>query len=96
MKPFTWDPRKNQKLIEERGISFEMILWSIQSGGLLEIIEHPNPKKYPGQKIMVVRAMDYVFLVPFEETGDEVKLKTIIPSRKAVRDHMQKRGEHEK
>ena len=31
---------------------------------------------------------DYVFLVPFIETGDEIFLKTIIPSRKATRQYL--------
>jgi hypothetical protein len=48
MKRFEWDSRKNEKLIQERGISFEAVLWSIQSGGLLDLLEHKNPKKYPG------------------------------------------------
>ena len=95
MKLFTWDPQKNEKLIQERGISFESILWSIRSGGLLEIAEHTNPKKYPGQKMFVVRAMDYVFLVPFEESASEIKLKTIIPSRKALRKYLVKGDDHE-
>jgi uncharacterized DUF497 family protein len=90
MKRFEWDSRKNEKLIQERGLSFETILWSIQFGGLLDIVEHSNPKKYPGQKIFVVHALDYVFLVPFEESEEVIKLKTIIPSRKAVQKYLKK------
>lgn len=92
MAAFSWDPHKNEKLIRERGISFEAILGSIQTGGLLDILEHPNPRKYPGQKIMVVQAYDYVFLVPFEEKEEDTWLITIIPSRKAAQRYL-KRGE---
>lgn len=92
MAAFSWDPHKNEKLIRERGISFEAILGSIQAGGLLDILEHPNPRKYPGQKIMVVQAYDYVFLVPFEEKEEDIRLITIIPSRKAAQRYL-KRGE---
>ena len=55
---------------------------------MLEVLVHPDQKKYPGQKIFVIKAMEYVFLVPFEETDQEIRLKTIIPSRKAVRKYM--------
>ncbi len=89
---FSWDPLKNEKLIRERNISFEAILWSVQSGGLLDVLVHPNPSKYPGQKVMVVKAFEYVFLVPFEEKGDGIRLITVIPSRKAAQKYL-KRGE---
>ena len=32
---------------------------------LLDILEHPNPNRYPGQRIFVVRREDYVYLAPF-------------------------------
>ena len=41
-KPIYWDAEKNRKLIEERGISFEEIIFSLQNGGLLDDTEHPN------------------------------------------------------
>ncbi|HJT23312.1 MAG TPA: toxin [bacterium] len=92
MAAFSWNPHKNEKLIRERGISFEAILTSIQSGGLLDVTEHPNPRKYPGQKVFVIQAYDYVFLIPFEEKEEAIRLITIIPSRKAARQYL-KRGE---
>jgi uncharacterized DUF497 family protein len=92
MPTFSWDAHKNEKLIRERAVSFEAIVWSVQSGGLLEILDHPNAQRYPGQRIFVVQAKDYVYLVPFEEKGEDIRLITIIPSRKAFRKH-QKRGE---
>jgi uncharacterized DUF497 family protein len=96
MASFSWDPQKNGKLIQERGVSFEAILWSIQSGGLLDIVAHPNTGKYPRQKVFVARAFEYVYLVPFEERADGIRLVTIIPSRKAARKYL-KRGEpHER
>ncbi len=95
MAAFSWDPLKNEKLIRERGISFEGILESVQSGGLLDVIEHPNPRKYPGQKILVVQAYGYVFLVPFEEREGEIRLITAIPSRKAAQRYLKRGGENE-
>lgn len=54
-------------------------------GGLLDIIEHPNTKKYPNQRIFIVDIDDYAYLVPFVETEERVFLKTIIPSRKMTK-----------
>lgn len=85
MKNFVWDNEKNLKLIKERKISFEEIIYRLQSDGLLDIIEHHNPKKYGGQKFFVVELNKYCYLVPFIETTTEYILKTIYPSRKATK-----------
>ena len=90
MKPFRWSPEKNDKLVRERGISFEDITVAVQSDGLLEVVSHPNLSKYPSQSIMVVSKSGYVFLVPFVEESDHFFLKTIVPSRKATRDFLGK------
>ena len=86
MKPFRWAPDKNAMLEEDRGVSFEEITVAIEAGGLLEIVPHPHPGKYPRQKIMVVEFAGYAYLVPFVEEDDHFFLKTVIPSRKATRD----------
>jgi hypothetical protein len=88
VKAFRWHDAKNERLKRQRGVSFEAVVLSIAGGGLLDILEHPNPAKYPDQKIFVVRIDEYAYLVPFVETADEVFLKTIIPSRKATRAYL--------
>ena len=88
MRYFTWDGEKNEKLRAERGISFEEILFHIERGDLLDVLEHPNRAKYRGQRILVVRVGDYVYLVPFTEAESEVSLITIIPSRRATRKYL--------
>jgi uncharacterized DUF497 family protein len=90
MKPFRWSPDKNELLKQERGVCFEDITVAVEAGGLLEIVPHQNPAKYPRQKIMVVEVAGYAFLVPFIEEEDHFFLKTIIPSRKATRDFIAK------
>jgi uncharacterized DUF497 family protein len=92
MKPFRWSPEKNEAVKTERGVSFENIVVSIEAGGLLDILVHPNPAKYPRQRILVVACDNYVYLVPFVEEKDYFFLKTLIPSRKATRDYLN-RGE---
>lgn len=88
MKPFRWNSEKNEALVDERGISFESIVVAIESGGLLDIVAHPNPSKYPRQRILVVSCDQYVYLVPFVEEEGYFFLKTVIPSRKATRDYL--------
>jgi hypothetical protein len=65
---------------------------AIEAGGLLDILEHPNQNKYPGQRILVVAYGNYAYLTPFVEEQDYFFLKTVIPSRKATRDYLN-RGE---
>ena len=88
---FSWSAEKNKKLREERGISFEEIVFHIESGDLLAVLDHPNQKRYPGQRLLVVAVGNYAWLVPAVESGREIFLKTIIPSRKATREYL--RGE---
>jgi uncharacterized DUF497 family protein len=88
MKPFRWNAEKNETLASERGISFEGIVVAIESGGLLDVMAHPNQSKYPRQRVLVVSCDNYVYLVPFVEEEDYFFLKTVIPSRKATRDYL--------
>jgi hypothetical protein len=88
VKYFDWDDAKNAKLRAERGIGVEDIVFHIERGDLLDIPEHPNPDRYAGQRIFVVRREDYVYLVPFVEDEHTVFLKTIIPSWKATKQYL--------
>lgn len=88
MKDHNWSNTKNLSLIEERGVSFEDVIVAIETGGLLDVQTHPNQDKYLGQSIYFVRINEYVYLVPYVETEDEIFLKTIIPSRKATKKYL--------
>lgn len=94
MKPFRWNPTKGDVLRAERDISFEAIVVAIESGGLLDIITHPNPAEYPRQQILVVGHEGYAYLVPYVEEETYLFLKTIIPSRKATRDYLNRGESH--
>ena len=64
---------------------------AIERGGLVDVLEHPNQERYPGQMIYVVNMDQYLYLVPFATAGDGTRfLKTIIPSRKATRDYQRR------
>ena len=90
MKPFRWNHNKNEALKIERSISFEEIVLAIEADGLLDELRHPNTDKYPNQFVLVVALDDYAYLVPYVEEEEYYFLKTIIPSRKATRDYLQK------
>ncbi len=85
---FSWSEEKNEELVRERGISFEDVVFHIERGDILDLLEHPNKSRYPGQRIFVVAIEGYAYLVPFVESEDVVFLKTIIPSRKATKRYL--------
>ncbi|MBN8440319.1 MAG: toxin [Thauera sp.] len=92
MKPFRWSQEKNEILRADRGLSFENVVVAIESGGLLDILVHPNQAKYPRQKVLIVGCDNYVYLVPLVEEEDHFFLKTVIPSRNATRDYLNQGG----
>jgi len=84
MKVFQWNNEKNEWLKEIRGVSFEQVVILMEREDILEIVDHPNRDKFPGQKIATVWMNDYAYLVPYLQEGEVILLKTIIPSRKAT------------
>ena len=84
MKSINWNTKKSLILKEHRGICFEDIVFYIEKGNDLDDYLHPNQKKYPAQRIMVIGIDNYAYIVPYVEDDDEIFLKTIIPSRKAT------------
>ena len=89
---FDWSTEKNQQLVEQRRMSFERIVSGIEQGNLVDVLEHPNQDRYPGQLIYVLDIDEYIYLVPFVMQADGTRfLKTIIPSRKATRDYRRRR-----
>lgn len=87
-KVFNWNDEKNQQLINDRGVSFEDVIFYIQKGQLLDDLCHPNQKKYPNQRFFVVEIDSYAYLVPYIENDEEIFMKTIIPSRKATKQYI--------
>lgn len=92
MGKIRWDLSKNQKLKTERGISFEEILVCIENHQVLAIIQNPN-KKYKRQKVFIIGLNNYIYYVPFIEEGEDMFLKTIIPSRKLTKEYLNQGGD---
>jgi hypothetical protein len=95
VKYFAWDDARNAKLRKERGIGFEDVVFHIEGGDLLDILEHPNPERFAVRRIFVVQRDNYVYLVPFVDDEHTVLLKTIIPSRKATKEYLGEESDHE-
>ena len=89
MVQYDWNNDKNCELKRIRNVCFEQVVLHIAQGDLLDILEHANKARYPNQKVLVVKMIDYVYAVPFVEDGDIRFLKTIIPSRKLTRDYLE-------
>ncbi len=93
---YEYSAKKNLKLLRERGVCFEDVISVLDEEGPLSVIDHPNPKKYPGQKIYLVELDNYIYLVTFERKGNKAILKTIYPSRKMTRLYKkQEENDHE-
>ena len=82
---FEWNVEKNELLRSERGLSFDMVVKAINSGGLLNDGPHPDAIRYPHQQMYVVLIDGYVCMVPYVRSGDRVFLKTIFRNRKINR-----------
>jgi len=88
MKYFDWNDEKNEMLKKVRGISFEQVELAIASGDLVDRMKHPNPAKYPNQKVFLVKIEDYINSVPYVEDNERIFFKTIIPSSKATKKYL--------
>ncbi len=88
MKYYDWDEEKNELLKRIRGVSFEQVVLAIEIGDLVDRLKHPNPARYPNQKVFLVKIEDYIYSVPYIEENDKIFLKTIIPNRKATKKYL--------
>jgi hypothetical protein len=71
------------------------VVFHIERGDVLDVLEHPSPERYAGHRIFLVRRDEYVYLVPFVEDDETVFLKTIIPSRKATKQYLGEESDDE-
>ena len=85
---YDWNPDKNEWLKKYRNVSFEQIIFHLSRGDVWMIADHPDQKKYAGQRIYFVVVENYVYLVPHIIEKDCIFLKTIIPSRKATKNYL--------
>ncbi len=80
-----WNEDKNELLMRERGLSFEMVVEALAKGDLLADTPHPDALKYSHQRLLFVIIGDYVCVAPYVLDGNIRFLKTLYRSRKANR-----------
>jgi uncharacterized DUF497 family protein len=91
---FNWNSDKNQKLLEERDICFEDVIVAINLGNLLSVRKNSS-ENHQLQDVMIVEIDEYVYYVPFVKNENEYFLKTIIPSRKLIKEFLGRGGKNE-
>ena len=77
---YEWDPDKDKEIQEKHGISFDEIINLIGRGFLWKILVNPSPK-YKGQKIYLVRKINSIYMVPFENHSGKCHLITAFYSK---------------
>jgi predicted DNA binding CopG/RHH family protein len=84
VKSLDWNDLKNELLKAGRSVCFEDVQTAIDEQRVLDDIPHPNRKKYPRQRILIVNINNYEYLVPYVEDETKIFLKTMIPNHKAT------------
>jgi uncharacterized DUF497 family protein len=75
-----WDKAKNQKLISDRGISFEDVAELVLKNEILDVLKNPVRQ---GQFYFILMIKGYTHIAPFVISEDgSIILKTVFPSRK--------------
>ena len=87
-----WNEGKAEALRERYGVSFEDAASQIERGDAISVPHH-NRERYPNQRIFIVAIRNYAYVVPYVEDENGVFLKTMYPSRKALRDYLQPTGD---
>ena len=90
MRYLDWDVAKNTQLRLEREVCFEDVVMAIADDRVLDDFLHPNQKRYPNQRMLVIEISHYAYIVPYVEDEDKIFFKTIIPSRKATKKYIMK------
>lgn len=84
-KPFEWSEEKDAWLRSERAVGFADVVSAIGAGNLLDVCEHASGSQRRHQRLLVVLIHGYAYVVPYVESPECHFLKTVIPSRRAMR-----------
>jgi len=91
-----YNQEKKLILKEIRGICFEDVVQAIEKKKILDNLEHKNKKKYPNQKILVIKIKNYVYAVPYmiDKKRKTIFLKTVYPSRALTKKYLKSNKKH--
>ena len=85
-KKFAWDDEKNEWLKKNRDLSFEEVVVEI-GRNLLDVRENKS-KKHQDQKVFILLIDNYTWVVPFEESENEIRLVTAFPDRRLLKEFL--------
>lgn len=88
VKYLDWDDEKNDWLIKNRGISFEMCVALIESNQIVAIVSNKHPRTH--QQKFLLNIDGYIYVVPFVVDDTKIYLKTIYPSRTETKKYLPK------
>lgn len=88
-----YNKEKGFVLKSTRGIDFEDIIEAIDKNQVLDNIDHFNRKKYPNQKILIVKINNYIYAVPYviDKKKKVAFLKTIYPNRNLTKKYLKRK-----
>lgn len=80
---------KNLILQETRGLCFDDVIKTIENNKVLDYLKN---KKYPNQKILVIKIRNYIYAVPYivNKKKKTIFLKTVYPSRMLTKKYLKK------
>lgn len=82
MLKYRWSKTKDKLLCQSRKIGFQQAITEIKSKRIIADIPHHNQKRYPNQRIYIIKLNNYIYAVPYVQNKQEIFLKTIYPNRK--------------
>ncbi len=87
-----YNQKKSFVLKNTRGIDFEDVIEAIDKNLVLDNINHFNKKKYPNQKILIVKINNYIYVIPYviDKKRRVVFLKTIYPNRDLTKKYLKR------
>lgn len=87
-----YSEEKNLLLKEVRGVGFKEAKTAILADKILDEFEHKDKKKYPKQRIFIIKINNYIYAVPYikDEKRKVIFLKTIYPSRVLTKKYLVK------
>ncbi len=86
MKFFDWNDEKNDWLLRERGITFELCVTYIEQGYVLDILANAPPREH--QRVFIVNIEGYAYRIPFVEDEEKFFLKTAYPSQRDTKKYL--------
>lgn len=92
MKYFDWDDKKNEWLMQERGVSFDLVIVAIEYGHVIANVPNKHPRTH--QKKLIIKIDDYIYVVPYVEDDEKIFFKTMYPSHEENKKYL--KDQHDK